>query len=109
MHNTLVVAQLILLAATNVANVAGQQIRDSKAASSNPALARAQRLLSLIDARQDDAPAQLKQALSDESWYVRGEAARGLGRLRDPSAAGSVLPLLKDDSWFVRVCALEAI
>jgi HEAT repeat protein len=109
MLKTLVVALLILLAALTGANVAAQQISDSKTTSSNPVLARAQHLISLMAARQEDAPAQLKQALSDENWYVRGEAARGLGRLGDPSVEGSLLPLLKDESWFVRVSSLEAI
>src|SRR6185295_16358330 len=54
-------------------------------------------------------PTRIKQALTDENWYVRGEAARALGMLGDKSASALLLPLLKDQSWFVRSAALTAI
>lgn len=74
-----------------------------------PALARAKRLADLAFSGDVGASATLKQALSDENWYVRGEAARALGRLGDKSAAPLLQPLLKDQNWFVRAASLEAI
>jgi HEAT repeat protein len=109
MRKTLLVINLIVFAWLSGSNAAGQRAGDSKGISPSPSFARAQHLLSLIDSKQDDAPAKLKQALADESWYVRGQAARALGRLGDRSAASVLVSLLQDESWFVRVSALEAI
>src|SRR6266446_7027157 len=86
-----------------------QQAADSKDGPPSPALARAQQLIALIDSSGVNGLAKLKQALSDENWYVRGEAARALGRLGDKSAGPFLLPLLQDQSWFVRSAALQAI
>src|SRR5437867_6719181 len=83
------------------------QSADSKDSPPSPALARAQQLIALVDSKEVNGLARLKQALSDENWYVRGEAARALGRLGDKSAGPFLLPLLQDQSWFVRSAALE--
>lgn len=77
--------------------------------SPNPAVARARRLFEIADSNDAEARSKLTQALSDESWYVRGQAALALARTGDKSLAQILVPLLKDKSWFVRSAALEAI
>ena len=86
--------------------------RPQKAAaddSANPAVTRARRLFEIADSNNAEARSQITQALSDESWYVRGQAALALARTGDKSLAQLLAPLLKDESWFVRSAALEAI
>src|SRR5436190_18686616 len=85
------------------------QQSDSKDNPPSPVLLRAQQVIALSSSKEADAVARIKEALSDESWYVRGEAARTLGKVRDKSAEPLLLRLLKDESWFVRFAALEAI
>src|SRR6266404_1398891 len=99
MRKTLLVTNLIVLAWLSGSTASAQRAGDSKTTSLSASFSRAQLLLSLIDSKQDDAPAKLKQALSDESWYVRGQAARGLARLGDRSAAPALVSLLQDESW----------
>ncbi|HXI92923.1 MAG TPA: HEAT repeat domain-containing protein, partial [Blastocatellia bacterium] len=109
MRETFLAIYLILFAWLSSPAAFSQQAADSKDSTPNPALARAQQLIALIDSSGVNALPKLKQALSDESWYVRGEAARALGRLGDKSAGPFLLPLLQDQSWFVRSAALQAI
>lgn len=109
MRKTFLAIDLILLAWLCAASTLAQQASDSRESLASAALSRAQQLIALIDSKETDAPAKLKQALSDESWYVRGQAARALARLGDKSAGMVLLPLLRDQSWFVRCAALEAI
>jgi HEAT repeat protein len=92
---------LIVLAA-----VEGYSQRPVSEEPTSSVLARAR---ALSDAAEANARAKVIQALSDESWYVRGEAARALGRLGDKSLVELTRPLLKDENWFVRSSALEAI
>src|SRR4029078_6729787 len=70
--------------------------------SQNQAVIEAQEVFSLARSRSPEAQARLKQALSDENWYVRGEAARALGQLGDKSVAALLAPLTQDQNWFVR-------
>src|SRR5712691_7974141 len=109
MRRTFPAIDSILAAWFLAANAFAQQAAEPKESGVSPARARAQQLIALIDSKEVTAPAKLKQGLSDENWYVRGEAARGLGRLGDKSAGALLLPLLRDQSWFVRCAALEAI
>lgn len=109
MRRTFLAIEVILIAWLTPANAFAQQAAESKESGPSPPLARAQQLIGLLSSKQTDAPAKLKQALSDEHWYVRGEAARVLARLGDKSAGPLLLPLLRDQSWFVRCAALEAI
>src|SRR2546426_972682 len=109
MRKTFLAIYLILFAWLSSPGAFSQQAADSKDGPPSPALARAQQLIALVDSREVNGLVKLKQALSDENWYVRGEAARALGRLGDKSACPSLLPLLQDQSWFVRSAALEAI
>ena len=108
MRKTLLSIELILLAGLFSTGLA-QQAADSRDGAPSAALARAQQLIALIDSKDENAAAKLKQALSDDSWYVRGEAARALGRRGDKSAGPLLITLLQDQSWFVRNAALEAI
>src|SRR5690349_7920259 len=57
---------------------------------------RAQQVIALSTSKEPDAGAKLREALADESWYIRGEAARALGRLGDRSLQALVLPLIRD-------------
>lgn len=103
---------LISLSWFITSTASAQQVDSKDTPSSNtasPALARAQQIIALSNSKEPDAPAKLKQALADENWYVRGEAARALGRLGDKSSGALLLPLLQDENWFVRIAALEAI
>src|SRR4030095_4701874 len=68
----------------------------------NPAFARAEQLFALADSKDAGATAKIKQALADENWYVRGEAAIAIARLGDKSNAPLLTPLLQDQNWFVR-------
>ena len=106
MRNAFLVTNIFLLSWFCSGGIFAQQAGDSKINTSNPALARAQQLIALVDAKQVNG---LKQGLSDEHWYVRGQAAVALGRLGDKSASALLLPLLQDQSWFVRTAALEAL
>lgn len=108
MRRTFLAIDLILIAWLPAANAFAQQANESKENGPSAALARAKQLNGLLNSSAE-APARIKQALSDENWYVRGEAARALARLGDKSASQLLLPLLKDQSWFVRCAALEAI
>jgi HEAT repeat protein len=91
------------------ASSASAQQSDSKDSTPSPVFVRAQQIIGLSNSKAADAPAKLKQALTDESWYVRGEAARALGRSGDKTAGALLLPMLQDESWFVRLAALEGI
>ena len=109
MRNTFLAINLTLLIWLAPASVDAQQAADQGDGAPGSALARAQQLMALLDAKEANGLTKLKQALSDESWYVRGVAARAMGRLGDKSASPFLLPLLQDQSWFVRSGALEAI
>lgn len=71
--------------------------------------ARAQQVTALVGSKDPDAITRLKQALSDDNWYVRGVAAGVLGRRADKSEAASLLPLIRDKNWFVRDEAVGAL
>lgn len=109
MRRTFLAIDLILIAWLPVANAYAQQVGEARENGAGAALARARQLSGLLNSNAAEAPARIKEALSDENWYVRGEAARALARLGDKSAGPLLLPLLKDQSWFVRSAALAAI
>ena len=80
--------------------------------SSTPVNARAQQLAALAGSKEASASAALKQALSDDHWYIRGVAAGALGNRANQPEAASLLPLIQDKNWFVRdeaVAALSAL
>ncbi len=66
-------------------------------------------MFSLVESKNPEAQSKIKPSLSDDNWYVRGEAARALGRLGDKSIAPLLIPLTQDPNWFVRDSALEAL
>jgi HEAT repeat protein len=109
MRRIILAIHLILIAWLSTAYAFAQQSDESKDKASAVALARATQLHGLLNANNAETPARIKQALSDENWYVRGEAASALARLGDKSASPLLLPLLKDQNWFVRSAALAAI
>ncbi|HEX8183482.1 MAG TPA: HEAT repeat domain-containing protein, partial [Blastocatellia bacterium] len=82
---------------------------DNNTAPASKALARVQEMTALVESKDANALSMIKESLSDENWYVRGEAARALGRLGDSSAAQALVPLVEDQNWFVRDAALEAL
>src|SRR5215471_650609 len=49
------------------------------------------------------------KALSDEDWYVRGEAALLAAKLGNKVPTKDITPLLADPNWFVRSAALDAL
>lgn len=108
MRGVFLAIHLILLLWVFTASAPAQQV-DSKDNPPSPALVRAQQIIAISNSKEPEASAKLKQALADENWYVRGEAARALGRLGDKSSVPVLVPLLQDDSWFVRFAAIEAI
>src|SRR5215471_12429836 len=91
------------------ATIASEQKSSQTNGDPNPALSRAEQLFALVDSKDSGASAKIKQALSDENWYVRGEAAIAIARLGDKSNGPLLLPLLQDQNWFVRSAALRAI
>src|ERR1044072_3877163 len=104
-----IICCLMLVAPYAVAQQPGAQASVADSNPPNQTVARVQEMFSLVETKSPDAQIKIKQALKDESWYVRGEAARALGRLGDNSAAPLLLALTQDPSWFVRDSALEAL
>ena len=51
----------------------------------------------------------LIQALKDENWSVRAEAASALGTIGDEKAVKSLIRALKDENWSVRAKAASAL
>lgn len=89
MRRTFLAINLILIAWLPAVNASAQQATESRENGQSAALARAKQLDGLLSSNSAEAPARIKQALSDENWYVRGEAARALARLGDKSASPS--------------------
>src|SRR5215213_6547685 len=85
------------------------QTDDSNPGPHSQQAARVRELARLVESREPEALARIGRALSDESWYVRGEAARALGKLGDRAAVPVLLPLLQDSSWYVRDSSLLAL
>src|SRR5215510_5400191 len=108
MTKTFVSIQIVLLVCLCTADALAQQT-SSKDSAASADFARAQQFAALADSKQVDALDKLRQALSDPSWYVRGEAASALGKLGDKSASPFLAPLLHDQNWFVRNAAFEAL
>jgi HEAT repeat protein len=73
------------------------------------AAARVKQIRKLVDSKDPEAATKLVAALASPDWYVRGEAARALGRLGNRSHAQDLLPLVQDGNWFVRDAALSAL
>ena len=51
----------------------------------------------------------LIEALGDEDWDVRREAAWALGEIGDARAVPSLIEALRDEDWRVREAAVEAL
>jgi HEAT repeat protein len=64
-------------------------------------LRHAARVLNLID--------EWARRLSDRRWWVRADAARSLGLVREPRALEALSRLLEDDHEEVRAAAVEAL
>ena len=108
MKKTSLAIQVLLLCCL-YATVAFAQKSTQANGDVNPAFARAEQLFALADSKDAGAFTKIKQALSDENWYVRGEAAIAIARLGDKSNGPLLLPLLQDQNWFVRSAAMRAI
>ena len=67
------------------------------------------RQLSLLAVDDPQTIRQIKDALADEDWYVRGMAVRFLARLKDKPSPDALAALVGDRNWFVRMQALEAL
>src|SRR5687768_8210292 len=74
-----------------------------------PSGKKARQIEAILKSGDSSALDQLKPFLTDEDWYVRGEAGRALGLLGDKSAMQELKPLLQDKNWFVKVAAIEAL
>ncbi|HKS40776.1 MAG TPA: HEAT repeat domain-containing protein, partial [Blastocatellia bacterium] len=98
--------KLILFSSVFVSTASAQQSSPDQL---NQTLSRVQEMFSLVESKNPEAQSKIKPSLSDENWYVRGEAARALGRLGDKSIAPLLIPLTQDPNWFVRDSALEAL
>jgi HEAT repeat protein len=101
-------ALLVLTALASSKQAAGQNA-PARGKPSSDALARARELSSLTRSAGSEKLSKIRSALTDESWYVRGEAAKALGGLADSESAPLILPLLEDPSWYVRECAMGAL
>ncbi|HKP85424.1 MAG TPA: HEAT repeat domain-containing protein [Blastocatellia bacterium] len=103
------ISHLLLFAPIGSAQQSDAKPVDPASDPPNQVMARVQEMFSLVKTKSPEAQGKLKQALSDESWYVRGEAARALGQLGDNSVSALLVPLTQDANWFVRDSALEAL
>jgi HEAT repeat protein len=56
-----------------------------------------------------DVAEAFRTALGDDSWEVRAEAARGLGRIDDPASVETLIAALTDDSYTVMTSAVHAL
>ncbi|MGA9771432.1 MAG: HEAT repeat domain-containing protein [Blastocatellia bacterium] len=101
--------RLILISLVMATSVSAQQSTVAGSEQPNPTLVRVQEMFSLVESKNPEAQIRIKPSLSDENWYVRGEAARALGRLGDKTVAPLLIPLIRDPNWFVRDSALEAL
>jgi HEAT repeat protein len=63
----------------------------------------------MCSASRATGPLPLIAALADEAWPVRAQAARALGRLREPAAVAPLADRLTDRSWWVRRHAAYAM
>src|SRR5215510_3609444 len=108
MRKTSLAIQILLLCRL-CAGTAQAQKSPQTNGDANPAFARAEQLFALADSKDVGASAKIKQALADENWYIRGEAALAMARLGDKSNGPLLVPLLQDQNWFVRSAALRAI
>ncbi|HKV39232.1 MAG TPA: HEAT repeat domain-containing protein [Blastocatellia bacterium] len=92
---------------------AGPAQTASPAESDDPAHARQHKaalLADLVAAGSDpQVNDKINQALADEDWYIRGEAALTIARFKRKVPADWLGPLLKDKSWFVRAAVLDAL
>src|SRR5215471_7942787 len=86
-----------------------QKAVQTNSGSTNPAFVQAEQLFALADSKDAGAQAKIKEALSSDNWYIRGEAALAVARFGDKSNGPLLLPLLNDQNWFVRSSALRAI
>src|SRR5581483_1668685 len=102
-------ALALLLGKPALAQQNGVPSPDAPKAAATAAAQRAQELVKALESRTPDASEKIKQALSDENWYVRGTAARAVAELGDPAAVQAVAPLLKDENWYVRESALATL
>ncbi len=85
------------------------QSPDLKENQTTAAVARVKQIRKLVDSKDPEAATKIAAALASPDWYVRGEAARALGRLRNRSHVQDLLPLVQDNNWFVRDAALSAL
>jgi HEAT repeat protein len=73
------------------------------------AVARVKQIKTLVDSKDPEAATKIVPALASPDWYVRGEAARALGRLRSKAHVQDLISLVQDNNWFVRDAALSAL
>src|SRR5687768_4578438 len=75
---------------------ASAQSIEPKDQPSNLVSAQVKQLKSLAESKDPEAASKVAISLSSTDWYVRGEAARALGRLRSKAHAQDLLPLVED-------------
>ena len=109
----LIISALIVI--THPTLIVGQGSRtkiekhDDQHSSPNPSEARVKALLSLVESKAASAAAEIRAALAENDWYIRGEAALLLARVEGKASAATLLPLLSDENWFVRDSALRGL
>src|SRR4030095_1886648 len=109
MKKTSLAIKVILLSCLCSTAALAQKSVPTNGGSTNPAFVQAEQLFALADSKDAGATAKIKEALSSDNWYLRGEAAMAVVRLGDKSNGALLLPLLNDQNWFVRSAALRAI
>src|SRR5262249_34789046 len=109
MKKTSLAVNVMLLCCLCCTAIFAQKPAQTNGDATSPAFAKAEQLFVLAESKDSSAPEKIKQALSDDNWYLRGEAALALARLGDKSNAQLLFPLLQDQNWFVRSAALRAI
>src|SRR5215510_4209103 len=107
------VSLILCLTVSGIGHSNGDTQSEAKSEPQSESAKRAQQLMALVHSQDVDRAAKIKQALSDDDWYLRGEAALALSMLKDQAALKDAIPdlarLIKDQRWFVRSAAVQAL
>src|SRR5215470_13912731 len=99
------VALLFCLSASGTSHSRDNPQSEAKTESQSESAKRARQLMALVQSQDANRAAKIRQALSDDDWYLRGEAALALSLLKDQAMLKDAIPdlarLIKDQSWFV--------
>jgi HEAT repeat protein len=112
MKKEVLLSAVVLISAAQIRTTAQTPAPSGGASADGAAdvdVSRRRESLSVLATLKDPANEEkARRSLTDEDWYVRGQAAIALARA-NKAAAKDLLPLLEDKNWFVRSAALEGL